>query len=315
MVFSKTIEVENYMKMVISSMPQENTTLSPIMTRLGVEQTNTPEDRVLLCDVSDNINNSVGTPHGGFMTSVMHHAAIAELDAILPDTQNTTLRNLDVQYLRAPKGGEKGSLVASARLLARDQNFATLELDLSFGGKQMVKGNATYHIGSPSHPQQDGGGYNADFNLPAIPDIKAGDGFKAVQEASKHENYPPYMNAIQMEFARAVKKPGQVFLKTDLDGALREEFTNAHGQIDETLAISMLDAAAGLAGRSATESGKYTMANLRVHMLGPVPDNAQSLIAIGSLVKPGSKTISTRADVITDDGTHIATAQVDCIPL
>lgn len=296
-------------------MARENTTLSPIMSRLGVSQLDVLDETILTCNITDNINNSVGTPHGGFMTSVMHHAAMAELNSILPDVKNSSLRNLDVQYLRAPKVGEKGSLVASAKLLSRDQDFVTLELDLSFAGKQMVKGNATYKISAQPAIHKDNESYNASFNPPAIPKLNDSDGFKAVQEASKPENYPPYMNTIQMEFAEAVTTPGQVVLKTDLDSSMRAEFTNAHGKIDETLAISMLDAAAGLAGRSATQSGKYTMANLRVHMLAPVPEKTESLTAIGSLVKPGSKTISTRADILADDGTHIATAQVDCIPL
>lgn len=292
--------------------------VSPLMHSLGVTVEQQGDLMVAKCALTDRTNNSVNTPHGGFMSSVMAAAAQAQALAHFAKTYKhedvtAIVEGLDVHYLRSP---EKEAdvyvdpvLVASSDLRAGHHLTALSEVSLMNGGKDMAK--AVVRLG---YVQPMGGFMTVKpLELPPIDKVRVSEGYQRVLEAAKAKDYPTYMSTLGMVFAGAAEQavqPGRVMLEMDLT----QTFIRADGRVDPAVLISMLDAAGGLAGRTVTPKGAYTMADLRLSFYD-VQAAPGPLTAIGGVIKPGSKNIATRTDVIDASGLPLATGHVNCVPL
>ena len=280
--------------------------LSPFMNFLGAEIHVDAGKPVVSAQHRKEINNSVGTPHGGFISSMLNAAATAEIESVMGHT-DVALRNFNVNYLRVLR--EAGSHVsARAEVLHATPSSITTRAQLAGGGYVLAQADAVYEQGHPS--LQTGQGYFvAQFNQPEVcPKVIPTQGFEAVQAAAKSA-VPPYMKLLDVEF-KAVELGKISLIVPEVD----PQMINPDRSVDPGFILSIVDSV-GIAGRSATEEGKYTMNGLEVNILEPLHADQAPFHVVGTVTKTGRKLVLVEANVTDDEGNWKATANLGCMPL
>lgn len=255
------------------------------------------------------IFNSVKTPHGGFISTLMNEAAIAQMNDMGLPADRVNLSMFDVKYISVAKDP---SLPLSAESQVLSVNPASIKTSsiLSAGDKVLARADAVYDILSPE-TDADVERVIAQFGgrdmCPRLPGLGETEGYKAVLEASKSD-LPGYMETLGMQFDEV--SPGMVKMSMPQINGL---FADKDGWVNPAVLVSMADAA-GTAGRSATD-GPYTMNGLNVLLLSPVHKDEGPLEVTGTVIKTGRKLVGVKADVLNKDGDWKATATLDCMPL
>ena len=264
---------------------------------------------------TERIHNSVGTPHGGFISSLLNASAMQSMqsDGVVSDVVSDVdgdvraeLSTLNVSYLSVANPDQR--MIATSQVLSASRYDVMARSALHADGKKIAEARLGYRFVRLSG-DQNGSVQTAAYQAPDLfPKLKPSSGLETVQEAAE-KNMPPYMEALGIEFEEVAL--GRVSLKMP---DLNPEFVDRDGFVDPSIVVSLADCL-GLAGRTVIDGGRYTMSGLEVNLLEPLKAQDAPLRVVGTVTKPGAKNVVVQADVLGSDNQWKATATLGCMPL
>lgn len=120
---------------------------SPYNDFLGIEMLQYGEGQAeCRIDLQDHHLNTGGRVHGGVLTSLADSAAGVAVRSIRPDGTLTATTDLNIAFVRPPKGG---SLHALARVIHAGKQLYRVEVDIHSDDKLVAKTNATFMLVEP----------------------------------------------------------------------------------------------------------------------------------------------------------------------